>query len=212
MYTKLKLTTQYTIWAFVLITIVAAPISGILWIGKQFVLLPINNQSDLIQKHGIFLAFLMICLIGPCIEEVLFRYPITLERKVLLRSFALGMLFKLTLVLFGKTESFVANIILSNLCWISIILYYARKEYGLKAKSAAGYISMVFFALLHLTNFNNLHWNNFIFAFIQVIPLGILAFFLNKTRIQCGILYCIGIHILYNLITFIFTLPTMKWQ
>lgn len=145
MYTKLKLTTQYTIWAFVLIAIVAAPISGILWIGKQFVSLPINNQSDLIQKHGIFLTFLMICLIGPCIEEVLFRYPITLERKVLLRSFALGMLFKLTLVLFGKTESFVANIILSNLCWISIILYYARKEYGLKAKSAAGYISMVFF-------------------------------------------------------------------
>lgn len=211
MHTKLKTTAKYTLWAFLLIVLIAAPITAIMWIGKQLVSLPVNSSSDIIQKHGMLLSFVMACLLGPCIEEFLFRYPITLERKVLLKSFTLGMLFKLILGLFHRGEILsVANTILSNLGWISIILYYIRKEYSPKAQQTAGYISMVAFTLLHLTNYTNLHWNNFIFAFIQVLPLGVLAFFLNKIRIQCGIIYCICVHILYNLITFTLMLPMAK--
>ncbi len=209
MRTKFKITAKYALWAFLFIAIITAPITAILWVGKLFISLPINDPSSIVQKHGMLLGFLMICLIGPCIEEILFRYPITLERKILLRSFILGMLFKLIFGLFRAEMSF-CNIILSNLGWISIILYYTRKEYSPKAQLIAGYISAVAFALLHITNFTNLHWNNFIFAFIQILPLGVLAFFLNKIRVQCGIVYCIGVHIMYNVITFTLTLPMIK--
>ena len=210
MRTKLKITTKYALWAFLLMAIVNAPISGILWIGKHIVSLPVNDSLEIMHKHGLSYIFILTCLIAPCVEEFLFRYPITLERKVLLKSFIFGMLLLFVLAFYGQNESSFVWIILSNLCLVSIILYYARKEYSPKAQAIAGYISIAAFTLLHMTNYTGLHWNNFIFTFLQIAPLGILAFFLNKVRVQCGLIYCIGMHGVYNLIVFIMTLPMIK--
>lgn len=210
MQTKLKISVKYALWAFLLIVIINIPISGLLWIGKHLVALPVNDQLWFVQSHNLFFSLLMVCLIGPFIEEMLFRYPITLERKALLKSFTFGMLLKLVFDLLHKTGPSLQLIILLNLCWVSIILYFVRKEYSFKAQQITGYISVAVFTLLHIANFTNLHWDNFIFALVQVLPLGVLAFFLNKIRIQCGLIYCVGVHIAYNIITFIIMLPTIK--
>ncbi len=210
MQTKLKISVKYALWAFLLIVIINIPISGLLWIGKHLVALPVNDQLWFVQSHNLFFSLLMVCLVGPFIEEMLFRYPITLERKVLLKSFTFGMLLKLVFDLLHKTGPSLQLIILLNLCWVSIIFYFVRKEYSFKAQQITGYISVAVFTLLHIANFTNLHWDNFIFALVQVLPLGVLAFFLNKIRIQCGLIYCVGVHIAYNIITFIIMLPTIK--
>jgi hypothetical protein len=157
-----------------------------------------------------FLKLIFIILLGPLLEELAFRLPLSLIKNEILISlpFICFMIF----VFLKKNTSLSKSIIFLGLLVLFCILFYLVKKIDFKN------VYFVFFLNLSVFLFAFSHWNNSKFisnigffdrTIIYILPMLIMGYFLSYIRLKYGFYWSLILHITHNLI---FTLPIIiKW-
>lgn len=145
---------------------------------------------------------LYIILLGPLLEELVFRGLLRFNRKVIAfwGSLLLGVL-----VWFLSPNRIFKNASV-YMVFMSYPFFYIATEY-LKTSlhefwrnqfKVIFHFVAVSFALIHLSNFTNIH--NYLWALPLVSIQLILGYFLGFLRIKFGFWYGVGFHIMWNLV------------
>ncbi|MFD2288969.1 CPBP family intramembrane metalloprotease [Pedobacter petrophilus] len=169
----------------------------------------INGVQKTASNQNNILFFL---IFAPIVEELIFRLPLKVSRlNIFISALMAYFLFYLShkpissLITANELIKFVVFISLSILVLSSLkerfLSFVLHKYFGVYF-----YALITVFGLLHLTNFLSAVPGNLIafaplFAFHQVI----VGFFLGYLRLKNGLIWCILLHSLFNL------LPTISY-
>ncbi|TFD96825.1 hypothetical protein E2605_08380 [Dysgonomonas capnocytophagoides] len=175
-----------------------------LTIGMPLKLMGLIPPRKIIVTPSIQNIFLM-SIIGPIIEELIFRLPLRYKPQYIIIS--------LSLFLFLIGRKLIGIEIVSVIVFINIgVLYYffyIKKSLNLNSKFNnfwAEHFSFVFyfytlsFGLLHISSYTNMIWVHYILApFIVSVQLVMGAFVgYIRVRYNTGVFIAITIHILLN--------------
>lgn len=194
-----KLVIALSVVLFILIAVLSLSIS----MGLQSANLMPHLQNKL--PH-----FLMVILIVPINEELIYRLPLVCKREFILLSIGL---FSLSFSKWVLGDFLYASLITSAILCVLIPLFYLD-VFQFKSKIEAcqiKYFKQIFyfyalaFALIHLSNYtftSNLHY---LICPLLIIPQFITALTLGYVRLkyELGILITISVHILINLTGFL---------
>lgn len=149
-------------------------------------------------------SFLVLVLVGPFFEEIIFRLPLNLE-KIAVGAAAGLISYRL---LMGKlfifdpfNISIYINLTCSSVIFLliwkftpSVLLSFIKDNYRYFF-----YLVAIAFALFHLSNFN--YFNNDVLLFypIFILPQFLMALLLGYVRLHYGFFYGIVLHSLINL-------------
>lgn len=151
-------------------------------------------------------------ILAPVFEELIFRLPLKLTRLNLLISMILSYfmfyLLRKPTIQVTSVQEIAKHIVYGLMC---SFLVFSFKESSFSAISDKYfnfffYVLTVIFGILHISNFIDLVPSNLIvlapiFTFHQII----VGFFLGYLRLKRGIMWCILLHFLLNL------LPTLSY-
>ena len=165
----------------------------------------IEIQYNNLFKYELWKNVIYIVLIGPLIEEIIFRLPLRLNKKYLSIStiFAIliligGGLFSIKLnttdayIKFGMLFSSLATIYFFPINIINKIKFQYYHYYF--------YFITILFGMIHIGNFENSIPMKYIwFIPILILPQIIMAIFFGYIRLKNGILWSITMHSLTNL-------------
>lgn len=152
------------------------------------------------EKYGNLYAFLVLVILGPIIEEIIFRWPLKYKLYKLQISIFIGAfyffngVFTFNYTLKGVLLSSVITIILFAITFLLDI----KSIFNIKNLFYFNIISAVLFGFFHIKRVIGIDVN--IFVFLYILPKIILGLFLNKIRLTLGMKFNIGIHMLINLI------------
>lgn len=172
----------------------------------------IRQQNDvsfqhLIQKLGYGIALLYICIIGPILEETIFRLPLSFKRG----HIALGI--SVAIFLFGSVlqpvKGFSHSIgagyaLLIRLALVPVIYFIIKKllpvnlSIGPAYKKAFIIISICLFGLMHVSNYSPLQWQLIWIYPIYVLPQLIMGWGITYIRFKNGFIWGIALHCLIN--------------
>jgi membrane protease YdiL (CAAX protease family) len=164
------------------------------------------EHLEIDQKN--WAVVLYIILLGPLLEELVFRGLLRFNRKVIA--------FWGSLLLGGLGWVLSPNSTFKNasvyMVFMSFPVFYIATEYVKKTLHEfwKNHFKVVFhfvavsFALIHLGNFTNIH--NYLWALPLVSIQLILGYFLGFLRIKFGFWYGVGLHIMWN---FTFTIISL---
>lgn len=172
-----------------------------------------EKQTEGLKDISIF----FIVLLGPFMEELIFRLPLVLKSKNIQISLCFLCLYffgdKITSMSFNSYSTWI------KLIPISIIICYGKhfileKHLVLIQKK---YFKMYFvslsilFGIAHLTNFYKVIPSHLlIYSPIFIIPHIVLGFFIGYIRLNKGFFSGLAFHSLYNLIIVLIFLPTQS--
>ncbi|WP_321332728.1 hypothetical protein [uncultured Bacteroides sp.] len=177
---------------------------AIVWaLMKTFgVKIPVNNVlQEAISKYGLY-AYPFIILIAPLFEEILFRLPLLLQKKMLVVSSGISLLYFLPPLFFAianhtVTSYRVMGILVLFLYFVFALMvnqnyldYLKRRHYN---KIIWG--NVLVFTALHFFNYAPFHFYNLMF----LLPVFSLAIFVTYLRCKLGFKYNVAFHILNNL-------------
>ena len=156
------------------------------------------------EKFGTY-SVLMILLVGPFFEEVLFRLPLTFTKLGIGIAFSL-VIYRLLaddfFIFFYNEPMQYLKVLAPLLSFFSIayflpagILEIIKRKYF----PFLFYFSAVCFALVHITNFAPYNTEIPFFYPIFVLPQFLMGIFIGYTRIRYGFLYGLILHSLINL-------------
>jgi hypothetical protein len=131
-----------------------------------------------------------------------FRYGLTFEKKKLIISIPLVLLFVVTPSIY-QMEFNALNIskIVSLIILYGLLRKYTTEQFWCKLKSnSLIYLSVIIFALLHLHHFMPLTWIQVPYYILYILPLVCIGIGLTILRLRFGIVYAIVGHMLYNFI------------
>jgi hypothetical protein len=161
------------------------------WVLSKFGI-SLENQSiiiDVIWSQSRRKVLLEIIIIGPIVEEFLFRSWINLKRYRVLVWFLSACLILLKNDLLWYSWGVL-------ILWIVVCSIIYKTKY-LTTNSWVKYsyiISSILFWLVHITNFKGFHGREILI----VIPQLLLWFFLGDIRLKYGLQYSIFLHIFHN--------------
>ncbi len=153
---------------------------------------------------------LLVGIIGPIIEEILFRSWLT-SKKVYFSFFLFVLSWIIYTYIIGyrfysqKIDlNFYLRIITCMLIGLSAYIFIPTKSWAFffnKYYKYGFYISAISFGLLHVTNFFPLGVSRFFICLPFILPQLLLGFILGFIRIKNGLLWSICLHIIINLIS-----------
>lgn len=165
-----------------------------------------TSMHSFITKYGYWKAVLYISLLGPVIEEIIFRLPVSFKRKHIAISFGFA------LVLLAKVIPGLGN---QNL-FINILVriplfavgYFALLKSlpqnttpNKKAQKVFILFSIIIFGLLHTFNYAPFEWGIIWIYPLYVLPQLFMGWFLTYVRFKSGFAWGIALHVLINGIT-----------
>ena len=154
---------------------------------------------------------IFVILIGPFLEELMFRLPLVINRKNFIIAVSIAIFYffgikisKVSLQNFNewyfKILAIIIFLILNKFIIHRKILHYLENNLFIQYY----YFSIILFGMLHIINFNSLIPENLIvFAPIFVLPQIILGFFVSYLRINNGFYWGLLFHCLYNSLSFL---------
>lgn len=153
-----------------------------------------DDAEDIFENLGLFL--ILAGLFMPVLEELVFRYYLVgHDYRKTLTSFLLVLLFFILAFNEWGISDFIILTYLIYLVMTSVLLYINKNTMS----KPLILFSTVFFAISHLSNFQNDEiCENFIFIPILILPQLVLGFFLCSLRIKFGLIYAIVYHAVYN--------------
>lgn len=165
-----------------------------------------QQNKNLLQDSFLFNIF-YILLLGPLIEESVFRLPLDFKKMHLLIStsiicfFFVGEKYK-----FFSLYSFQTWIKIIAILSVFIIFRRINREkietYKEKYQGFCFYVIALSFGLLHITNFYNILPENVkFFSFLFVLPQIFLGIFIGFVRLKNGFLWGLLMHSIFNLPT-----------
>jgi len=172
----------------------------------------ISHEGDetfkhLIKRLGYITTLVYICLIGPILEETIFRLPLSFKRVHIAISITVAAL------LFGSALPFAKSFLLHNghvyallvLIIIAVVISSAcfillpsdiilRPLY----KKTVTIISICLFGLMHVFNYGTLQWQLLWIYPIYVLPQLGMGVGLTYIRFKNGFVWAIALHCLTN--------------
>lgn len=164
--------------------------------------------TSTVQNKGLTFTLLAVCLIGPLLEEVIFRLGLSFNKwqvclgvsvfascllKVLL-PFSKGSLFE-----FSSGEFWLLAV---PIVLFTLLMRFTKQEQWDSVKVKYGrllvYMGVILFGLLHLTNFSGVQLYQIPGCLITaMIPMALGAT-ATYFRINLGFLYGLALHVFYN--------------
>ncbi|WP_333820994.1 CPBP family glutamic-type intramembrane protease [Ohtaekwangia sp.] len=163
------------------------------------------KTSSLIKiKYG-NLTFLFVVLVGPFVEEVIFRLPLDLKKSSI--ALSIGVLtYRFTgngFLTFDFLSVYTYLRLLFAIGLMILIFFYlpvsALSLIREKYFSYCFYFTAFIFAAVHLTNFYPFNSNVLLFYPFFVLPQFIMGLCIGYVRVNCGFFYGWLLHALINL-------------
>ncbi|HWZ04106.1 MAG TPA: CPBP family glutamic-type intramembrane protease [Mucilaginibacter sp.] len=172
----------------------------------------IRNQNNttfqhLIKKIGYLTAIVYICLIGPVLEETIFRLPLSFKRAHIALSVSVAILLFSSAIPFikhlhqsiGLGWALSARVGFSALVfWLIFIILPKQINFSSAAKKRLIIISICLFGLMHVSNYSPLHWAIIWIYPIYVLPQLCMGWALSYIRFKNGFIWGIALHCLIN--------------
>ena len=165
-----------------------------------------SSLKDYLKHLGYLKGGLIICLIGPLLEELVFRLPLSLKKIHIAIALAVAILF-----FSGKLYT------LTGVDWQLIFRLFAAvsafcltMKFGPdnlhlidnKYKTIIDIVSICLFGFMHISNYKPIQWPIIFLYPIYTIPQLCLGWGLTYIRLKNGFIWCVLLHCLVNLLYF----------
>lgn len=166
--------------------------------------------NDLRKKYGLILMVCVVFIIGPFLEELIFRLPLNLNISNIAISISIIVYRCLSKHMFTfDPHSLVSylNILIALLVFFIIKRIFSHLSLDkIKSKYFAGYfyLSAIIFGLMHIFNYP-IHYSIIFVYIIFILPQITLGLFVGNIRMRHGFIWGFFLHVLIN-ITFAFPL------
>ena len=169
--------------------------------------------EQMFKKTGVAWGMIYICLIGPILEESVFRLPLSFKKAHIAICIAIAFF------LFGNVLPFVKNLnhvigkgyaigirIAVIVAIYFVVVKFIPKDITLSNKLKKGIIitSMCLFALMHIANFVPLQWRLIWVYPIYVLPQFCMGWGITYVRFKHGFIWGIVLHCLINSVSMSF--------
>jgi len=161
------------------------------------------NQNNLKEKFGKY-TFLVVVLIGPLMEEILFRLPLGLKKSGIALACAVlsYRLLSKHFFVFEYTNPYAYVSIALALLTFLLVTKFLPDSWLTFLKRRYAYFFYFFaisFALIHVTNFAPYDERLILFYPLFTLPQFVMALFIGYTRIKYGFVWGIILHSMINL-------------
>jgi len=166
-----------------------------------------ESIRKMIKKIGYTPAVIYICIIGPILEETIFRLPLSFKRVHIAIGIAVGILLLTSPIPFVKNLSHDVGLgyalairiaVSALICFIVVMLLPAGFEIATRYKKPIIIISIVLFGLMHIFNYVPLQWQLIWLYPIYVLPQLGMGVALTYVRFKNGFIWGIALHCLIN--------------
>ena len=166
----------------------------------------LDSNISLIDRYGLNLALFLIIIIGPIIEETVFRGFLSNTKTIIgitliFSTYYLALLtFNILITDYGFKKYFIVFLFIlvpSGLIWISRQkITDAVNSY----KKMFIIISITLFTIIHALNYEVDFWNwkNVLSLFVLIIPYPFIGYVFTNIRLKCGLIWSIFLHIINN--------------
>ena len=173
------------------------------------------TMDKMMKKAGMIKALLYICLIGPILEELVFRFSLSFKKINLAVSIAVAIFMFGNLipavknlgVTIGLGYALAIRIAFSAIvCFALIRLLPDDRKFTPAFKNTVIILSIIIFGLMHISNFIPLQWALIWIYPIYVLPQMLMGWGITYVRFKNGFIWGIALHCLINSISmFIYT-------
>jgi membrane protease YdiL (CAAX protease family) len=174
----------------------------------------IDAFHRLIHKVGYTIAILYICLIGPILEETIFRLPLSFKRLHIAISIAVAIFLFSSPLPFVKYLSVHVGVVYmllirigvsATICFVIFKLLPAEINLSPNRKKAFIILSIMMFGLMHIFNYAPLQWQMIWIYPIYVLPQLGMGVALSYVRFKNGFIWGIALHCLINSVATLLT-------
>ncbi|WP_408733657.1 type II CAAX prenyl endopeptidase Rce1 family protein [Mucilaginibacter sp.] len=212
--TVLILKTYGLIWLFIIFTVPLILLADHI-ATHVFHYNSISDQNSvtfqhLIKKIGYLTAIIYICLIGPLLEETIFRLPLSFKKTHIALSLAVAVLLFSSAIPYVKTLNhsigfasvLLIRIVLAGLIYALIVNLIPRQILlSRSTKKKLIITSICLFGLMHVSNYSPLHWAIIWIYPIYVLPQLLMGWALSYIRFKNGFIWGVVLHCLINSVT-----------
>jgi len=162
------------------------------------------NLASFIAEIGLNKYYLLVGLIGPIHEELMYRAPLNMSKKTILFSS-----FLIVFYIFAGDKVFGGNLFYLStfiiICLLIILsLFNSKQTLKVDNKKYPIYLSSGLFALFHISNFFPIvHTLQIVLMPLTLLPFFVGGILFSIIRIEKGIIFSILVHIIFNLFTLI---------
>ncbi|SDT25478.1 CAAX protease self-immunity [Mucilaginibacter mallensis] len=212
-----KLVLLFMTYFFIFLLIV---LSGLIILGTDFIVSNvlhfknIHNQDTTqlkveFTKFGLVKGALVMGLLGPLIEETIFRLPLSLNKYHIAIALSLAMLF-----FSGKIYTlqyidwaFATRLLIAIALFLIIVKWMPANlsQVDNKYKTFINISSIALFGLVHITNYSPIQWPIFFLYPIYVLPQICLGWGLTYIRFRNGFFWGLLLHCFLNIISYVVT-------
>lgn len=162
-----------------------------------------TSMHSFITKYGYWKAVLYISLLGPVIEEIIFRLPLSFKRKHIAIAFGCALVLLAKVIPGVGNQSLIVNILARVVLFI--VGYFALlnslpQNINPNKKAQKGFIlaSIITFGLLHTFNYAPFQLGIIWIYPLYVLPQLLMGWFLTYIRFKNGFFWGVVLHILIN--------------
>jgi len=176
-------------------------------LGNQYKL----SMHNFFTKYGYWKALLYITLIGPVIEELIFRLPLSFKRKHIAASFGFALVLFAKAIPWISNQNLALNIILRIVLFAVGYLAFAKTlpqhtSPNKRAKTGLILASIIVFGMLHTLNYAPFHLAILFIYPLYVLPQLFMGWILTYVRFKNGFFWGVALHIMINSITMLLQL------
>ena len=210
-----KLATLFKAYGLVFLSLIfiAAPVVAL---SDKFVVNVLHFKSimdndkiafrHLFEKTGYVKGLLYICLVGPILEETVFRLPLAFKRIPIAIGIAAAIFLFSTLLPSKQINASLGVLwVFAIRVVVAVLIFFILKKIiprGVNlSKDAKKWIiitSMVLFGLMHIANYSPLQWPIIWVYPLYVVPQLIMGWLITYVRFKNGFVWGIALHCLIN--------------
>jgi Type II CAAX prenyl endopeptidase Rce1-like len=177
------------------------------------------SMKQMLQKTGYAFGLMYICLLGPLLEETVFRLPLSFRKIHIAISLAVVMLFIATLYHLPKTSGLGLRI---PLCFLQLVVipactfFLIRKFLPAEIKLSDNVkkwliiTSMCLFGLMHVANYSPLQWPIIWIYPVYVLPQFLMGWLMTYVRLKNGFIWGVALHCLINTTGMLFSFSSLQ--
>lgn len=169
-----------------------------------------RNSNSRVKLMFVRNSYLIIAIVIPLIEEIIFRLPLNLKKSSIAISLSILYLrfsgnFLTHLLDITKTEDLI-KIIIAVIIFLLLMLILKQDKLNRFKREHFKYIFYfigVSFGLIHILNFHNINYLLFFFYPIFVLPQILMGLIIGNIRIKYGFIWGWVLHCLINSTSFL---------
>ena len=162
-----------------------------------------TSMQSFLTRYGYWKAVLYISLIGPIIEEIIFRLPLSFKKRHIAIAFGFALVLLAKAIPGLGQQNLIINILARAALFV--VGYFALlkslpQNITPNKKAQNGFIiaSMIIFGLLHTANFAPFQLGIIFIYPLYVLPQLFMGWLLTYIRFKNGFFWGIALHVLIN--------------